>query len=81
MHGGLGFPLLSDTGASPRVAWLLNFQPCQLADAETGQAQSAVACLFVGQDGAMFKVRVPFAPYLFVHTRPGSEGDVEDFLR
>ncbi|CAG9465602.1 unnamed protein product [Pedinophyceae sp. YPF-701] len=75
----LGFPTLS--GEEERLGWLMNFSTSTVDDAEAGVTLSSVTCFFVCEDGSMFRAKVPFAPYFYLHVRDGHEPDVEAFLR
>jgi len=77
----MGFPLFNDGPPEGKLGWLLNVNATLVDDRDAGRPVAAVNCYFQCQDGTGFKAQIPFAPYFYVITRPGREGDVEGYLR
>uniref|UniRef100_A0A914W395 DNA polymerase epsilon catalytic subunit n=1 Tax=Plectus sambesii TaxID=2011161 RepID=A0A914W395_9BILA len=67
------------TDAAPRVAWLVNVHSSELLD-EDKRIIAAVDYYFLQEDGARFKVSLPYKPYFYVAARPGCEKEVHIFL-
>jgi DNA polymerase epsilon subunit 1 len=81
LEAAMGFPLFNDGPPEGKLGWLLNVNATLVDDRDAGRAVAAVNCYFQCQDGSGFKAQVPFAPYFYVVTRPGAEGNVEGYLR
>lgn len=75
----LGFPKFDD--GQDKLGWLLNMNATQKEDKDSGHMVSAVACYFMCQDGSMFKAEVEYAPYFYLQVAPGSELEMDGWLR
>lgn len=71
LAAALGFPKFDD--GPDRLGWLLNFCATQKEDKDSGHMLSAVACIFVCQDGSAFKAEVEYAPYFYLQVADKSE--------
>ncbi|XP_076064206.1 DNA polymerase epsilon catalytic subunit 1 [Oratosquilla oratoria] len=63
----------------PKVGWLLNMHPTEVLD-EDKRLVSAVDYYFIQEDGARFKVSLPYRPYFFVMTHKDVIQDMTTFL-
>ena len=79
LAAALGFPKFDD--GPDRLGWLLNMNATQKEDKDSGHMVSAVACYFMCQDGSMFKAEVEYAPYFYLQVAPGSELELDGWLR
>nr|KAJ3422362.1 DNA polymerase epsilon catalytic subunit [Polyrhizophydium stewartii] len=64
-----------------RLGWLINIQPTTVPDSEIQNGKAGVDLYFLEEDGGSFKATLLYQPYLFVVCKPGTEGDVEEFIR
>ncbi|XP_075749504.1 DNA polymerase epsilon catalytic subunit 1 [Rhipicephalus microplus] len=62
-----------------RIGWLINIHPTEILN-EDKRLISAVDYYFIEEDGSRFKVSLPFEPYFYIATKPGSEQEVTSFL-
>lgn len=62
-----------------RIGWLINIHPTEILN-EDKRLISAVDYYFIEEDGSRFKVSLPFEPYFYIATKPGSEQEVISFL-
>jgi DNA polymerase epsilon subunit 1 len=64
-----------------RIGWLINIHSTVVSDSVTPQGRSAVDLYFLQDDGDYFKCTLVFNPYFFVACKPGTEVDVEEYLK
>ncbi|XP_064470762.1 DNA polymerase epsilon catalytic subunit A-like [Ornithodoros turicata] len=62
-----------------RVGWLVNIKPAEILN-EDKRLISAVDYYFMEEDGGRFKVSLPYEPYFYVATKPGTEQEVISYL-
>eukprot|EP00899_Mesostigma_viride_P020528 jgi/Mesvir1/28477/Mv15897-RA.2 len=68
-------------GGEDRLGWLMNITTSSVENEETQRTMSALNCYFMCQDGSTFRAQVVYPPYFYVRTKPGTELEVEAFLR
>lgn len=74
----MGF-LRYDSGPK-KVGWLVNMQPTTL-EVEGTSGKAGVDFYFLDGEGDSFKATVIYDPYFLIATKPGTEGEVEEWLR
>ncbi|KAJ3287646.1 DNA polymerase epsilon catalytic subunit [Rhizoclosmatium sp. JEL0117] len=79
MDAQMGFERYTEGAA--REGWMLNIVPTLAVHAECASGHAAVDCYFLEEDGSAFKVTVLYEPYLFLVCKPGTESEVEDYVR
>ena len=62
-----------------KLAFLLNMHAADVMD-EDQRLVSAVDYFFIQEDGARFKVTMPYQPYFYIRTKTGTEKDVSTYL-
>src|SRR3990167_3309415 len=73
-----GFPRLKD---GSRLGWLMNMQPSDIKDPETGLVISAVDYYFIEQDGRTFKLSVAKYPYFYIYVDEQYQSDIVSHLK
>ncbi|KAG1384872.1 hypothetical protein G6F61_000060 [Rhizopus arrhizus] len=63
-----------------RLGWLLNMNQTLIKDSEWPGGRSAVDFYFRDDNGETFKATKSYSPYYFIRCKPGTEGEVEDYL-
>lgn len=63
-----------------KVGWLVNMQSTTI-EAEGTAGKAGVDFYFLDGEGASFKATVIYDPYFLIATKPGTEGEVEEWLR
>ncbi|CAO3674258.1 unnamed protein product [Rhizopus stolonifer] len=63
-----------------RLGWLLNMNQTLVRDSEWPGGRSAADFYFRNDNGETFKATKVFSPYFFIGCKPGTEGEVEDYL-
>ncbi|KND02716.1 DNA polymerase epsilon catalytic subunit [Spizellomyces punctatus DAOM BR117] len=69
------------TEGPERLGWMVNMHPTVLFDGEWPSGKAAVDLYFLDEDGASFKATIIYEPYFFVLCKPGTEADVEEYIR
>ncbi|ODQ63222.1 DNA polymerase epsilon catalytic subunit A [Nadsonia fulvescens var. elongata DSM 6958] len=64
-----------------KVGWLINMHSTIIKSEEAFGGYSGVDYYFLDDEGGSFKSTVKFDPYFLLCCKPGSEADVEEFLR
>ncbi|KAJ3067846.1 DNA polymerase epsilon catalytic subunit [Podochytrium sp. JEL0797] len=75
----MGFERYTEGGV--RLGWMVNMVPTLALHNECATGHAAVDCYFLEEDGKTFKITLLYEPYLFLVCKPGTESDVEDYLR
>ncbi|KAJ3375373.1 DNA polymerase epsilon catalytic subunit [Allomyces arbusculus] len=65
----------------PRSGWMVNMHPTLLRDDDWPGGRSACDYYFIQDDGSTFKSTIKYSPYFYIMCKPGSEPEVEEFLR
>jgi DNA polymerase epsilon subunit 1 len=73
-----GFERVTD---GERLGWLLNMQPSDMEQPDTGNLVSAVDYYFMQQDGTTFKVTMANHPYFYIYVPPAYISEVETHLK
>jgi DNA polymerase epsilon subunit 1 len=74
----MGFPRYE---SGPRkVGWLINMQST-IVEQEGTQGKAGVDFYFLDGLGDSFKATVVYDPYFLIATKPGTEGEVEEWVR
>ncbi|KAG2195066.1 hypothetical protein INT47_003932 [Mucor saturninus] len=63
-----------------RLGWLLNMHETLMKDSDWETGRSGVDFYFINDNGETFKTTMLHSPYFFIHCKPGTEGEVEDYL-
>ncbi|CAO3621731.1 unnamed protein product [Mucor hiemalis] len=63
-----------------RLGWLLNMHETLIKDSDWETGRSGVDYYFINDNGETFKSTLLFSPYFFINCKPGTEGEVEDYL-
>ncbi|KAL7311155.1 DNA polymerase epsilon catalytic subunit [Mucor circinelloides] len=63
-----------------RLGWLLNMHETLIKDEDWPTGRSGVDYYFINDSGETFKTTLLFSPYFFIGCKPGTEGEVEDYL-
>ncbi|KAI8621364.1 hypothetical protein BC830DRAFT_1094766 [Chytriomyces sp. MP71] len=79
MDAKMGFNRFNE--GPPKLGWLVNIVPTLARSSECSTGHSAVDCYFLEEDGAYFKVTILYEPYFFIVCKPGTQPDVEDYIR
>ncbi|KAI9013156.1 hypothetical protein BC832DRAFT_282542 [Gaertneriomyces semiglobifer] len=64
-----------------RLGWMVNLHATTIFDGEWPTGKSAVDMYFLEEDGGTFKATVLYQPYFYVMCKPGTEPEVEDYIR
>ncbi|KAI8802655.1 putative DNA polymerase epsilon catalytic subunit A [Cladochytrium replicatum] len=64
-----------------KLGWLVNMQPSLVIDNIDGVGRAAIDFYFIEEDGQTFKATALYDPYFYVVCKPGTESDVEDYIR
>lgn len=64
-----------------RLGWLMNMQPSDMVQKDTGNTVSAVDFYFMQQDGETFKVTFANYPYFYIYVPPAYCAEVESHLK
>ncbi|KAI9091268.1 putative POL2-DNA polymerase epsilon, calytic subunit A [Phlyctochytrium arcticum] len=64
-----------------RLGWMVNMHPTTLFDGEWPSGKSAVDLYFLDESGGSFKSTVVYEPYFCVMCKPGTEAEVEEYIR
>ncbi|KAI9339371.1 hypothetical protein BDR26DRAFT_919110 [Obelidium mucronatum] len=64
-----------------KLGWMVNMVPTLAVHNDCASGHAAVDCYFLEEDGGTFKVTILYEPYLYLVCKPGTESDVEDYLR
>ncbi|KAI9179806.1 DNA polymerase epsilon catalytic subunit [Blastocladiella emersonii ATCC 22665] len=64
-----------------KSGWMVNMHPTLVRDDEWPSGRSAVDYYFIEDDGSTFKSTVIYSPYFLLMCKPGTEADVEEFLK
>jgi DNA polymerase epsilon subunit 1 len=74
----MGFPRYE---SGPRkVGWLINMQST-VVEEEGTQGKAGVDFYFLDGLGGSFKATVIYDPYFLIATKPGTEGEIEEWVR
>ncbi|KAI9594971.1 hypothetical protein BDF19DRAFT_465848 [Syncephalis fuscata] len=65
----------------PRLGWLINMHPTLVRDKDNPSGRAGVDYYFLEEDGNTFKATIVSSPYFLIGCKPGSESEVEDFLK
>ncbi|KAI9486077.1 MAG: hypothetical protein EXX96DRAFT_495723 [Benjaminiella poitrasii] len=63
-----------------RLGWLLNMHETLVRDSDWPTGKSGVDYYFINDNGETFKTTLLFSPYFYIGCKPGTEGEVEDYL-
>ncbi|KAI9351947.1 hypothetical protein BD770DRAFT_393656 [Pilaira anomala] len=63
-----------------RLGWLLNMHETLIKDSDWATGRSGVDFYFINDNGETFKTTMLHSPYFFINCKPGTEGEVEDYL-
>ncbi|KAI8052820.1 hypothetical protein BDF22DRAFT_633316 [Syncephalis plumigaleata] len=66
---------------APRLGWLINMHPTIVQDKDTPSGRAGVDYYFLEEDGNTFKATIVYSPYFLIACKPGTESEVEDFLK
>ncbi|KAJ1982312.1 DNA polymerase epsilon catalytic subunit [Dimargaris xerosporica] len=75
----LGFPRYQE--GPPKLGWLVNMHPTSVTGSDKETTRAAVDYYFLEEDGGSFKCTLLYEPYFYVVCKPGTEHDVEEYLR
>ncbi|KAJ8327871.1 DNA polymerase epsilon catalytic subunit [Batrachochytrium dendrobatidis] len=64
-----------------KLGWLVNIQPTTIADSECPTGKAGLDMYFIEEDGMTFKATLLYEPYFFVICKPGTETDVEEYIK
>ncbi|KAJ1923101.1 DNA polymerase epsilon catalytic subunit [Tieghemiomyces parasiticus] len=64
-----------------KLGWLVNIQPTTVSSVDKKSTRSAVDLYFLEEDGEYFKCTLAYDPYFYVICKPGTESDVDEYLR
>jgi len=78
IEGQFGFERVTE---GERLGWLLNMQPSDMEQPDTGNLVSAVDYYFMQQDGSTFKVTMANHPYFYIFVPPAYVSEVETHLK
>ncbi|RKP23832.1 ribonuclease H-like domain-containing protein, partial [Syncephalis pseudoplumigaleata] len=65
----------------PRLGWLINMHPTLVHDKDTPSGRAGVDYYFLEEDGNTFKATIVYSPYFLIACKPGTESEVEDYLK
>ncbi|GAA5795942.1 hypothetical protein HPULCUR_001307 [Helicostylum pulchrum] len=63
-----------------RLGWLLNMHETLIKDSDWPTGRSGVDFYFINDNGETFKSTLLHSTYFFIHCKPGTEEEVEDYL-
>ncbi|KAI9489936.1 hypothetical protein BDB00DRAFT_875783 [Zychaea mexicana] len=64
-----------------RLGWLINMHATLVPDPEWAGGRAGVDYYFLDENGETFKVTLVHSPYFYIGCKPGTEGEVEEYLR
>ncbi|KAI7849576.1 hypothetical protein BDC45DRAFT_551393 [Circinella umbellata] len=64
-----------------RLGWLINMHATLVPDPEWATGRAGVNYYFLDENGETFKVTLLHSPYFYIGCKPGTEGEVEEYLR
>ncbi|KAJ3012895.1 DNA polymerase epsilon catalytic subunit [Thoreauomyces humboldtii] len=64
-----------------KLGWMVNMHPTLAMDGEWPSGKAAADLYFLEEDGETFKATVIYQPYFFVICKPGTEPEVEEYVR
>ncbi|RKP39877.1 DNA polymerase epsilon catalytic subunit A [Dimargaris cristalligena] len=64
-----------------KLGWLVNMQATSVLGADKKTVRSAVDLYFLQDDGEYFKCTFMYNPYFYVMCKPGTEADVDEYVR
>ncbi|KAI8837763.1 hypothetical protein BJ741DRAFT_603225 [Chytriomyces cf. hyalinus JEL632] len=79
LDASMGFERFAE--GPPRLGWMVNMVETIARTPECATGHAAIDCYFLEEDGASFKVTILYEPYFYLVCKPGTEPDVEDFIR
>ncbi|PVU88703.1 hypothetical protein BB559_005442 [Furculomyces boomerangus] len=79
MDNKMGFEIYQE--GPPRIGWLVNMHPTSVADEKSSKQISAIDYYFLGENGTKFKSTMIYRPYFLVVCSPGTEAEVEEWIK
>ncbi|KAJ1654851.1 DNA polymerase epsilon catalytic subunit [Dispira simplex] len=64
-----------------KLGWLVNMHATSVVNHEKNITYAAVDLYFLEDDGGYFKCTLMYEPYFYLACKPGTEDDIEDYLR
>lgn len=75
----MGFPRF-EVGKA-RIGWLINMHSTTIEDPKVPGGRAGVDYYFIDDDGSTFKTTVEYDPYFIIATKPGREGEVQEWCK